>query len=258
MVKEDAPRLLEAALPSPRWKPEVLVLSGVTDPYQPIEKKLKITRRCLEILAGYRNPVFMITKNFLVTRDSDLLSNLARYNAAAVMLSITTLNPDLARTMEPRTASPRQRLEAIAQLTAAGIPVGVNIAPVIPGLNDEEIPAIIAAAQKVGASFAGYTPLRLPYGVKAIFIEWLERCFPSKKKKILDRIRSLRGGKLNDSRWGSRMRGGGLWAEQFEHLFKLGCRRAGFKNQKPALSTAHFKNTGYKQLTLFDLDSQDQ
>ena len=167
MVKEDAPELLRAELLSPKWQPQVIFMSGVTDCYQPVERKLKLTRRCLEVLAEFRNPVFIITKNRLVTRDIDLLSELARHQAAAVWLSITTLDPELRKVMEPRTSPPAARLAAIRELAQAGIPVGVNVAPVIPGLTDHEMPAILQAAAEAGATAAGYTVVRLPYARRA-------------------------------------------------------------------------------------------
>ena len=251
MVKEDAPRLLNEALASPKWKPEVLAMSGITDAYQPIERKLKLTRRCLEVLLSYRNPVCIVTKNHLVTRDLDILKELTGYDAAAVTLSITTLDKKLARKMEPRTSAPQSRLDAVAKLAAAKVPVSVNIAPVIPGLNDEEIPAILNAAAHAGATNAAYIPLRLPFAVKDLFVDWLERSYPTKKKKILDRIRNMRGGKLNDPNFGSRMRGEGIWSEQINNLFHLGCKRAGIQNHGTALSTEHFRRPGGRQLQLF-------
>src|ERR1700731_2086895 len=164
MVKPDAPRLLEAELSSPKWKPQFLMMSGVTDCYQPIERKLKITRGCLEVLTKFRNPVGILTKNRLVTRDIDLLSELARDRCAVVNLSVTTLDPKLQQILEPRTSAPAARLDAVAQLRAAGIPVGVMVAPVIPGINDHEIPSIVAACAKAGAQFTGHVLLRLAWG----------------------------------------------------------------------------------------------
>src|ERR671910_1579693 len=194
LVKEDAPDLLRRQLSSPRWKPQVLSISGVTDCYQPIEKKLRITRRCLEVLTEFRNPVAIVTKNHLVTRDIDLLSELARHDAAAVAVSLTTLDDDLRRIMEPRTSRPARRLAAVERLAASGIPVGVMTAPVIPGLNDHELPALLSAAAEAGASFAAYVPVRLPYAVTPIFEDWLERHYPERKEKVLGRIRSMRDG----------------------------------------------------------------
>ncbi len=250
MVKEDAPELLAAELASPRWRPQTLVMSGVTDPYQPVERRLRITRRCLEVLARFRNPVGIITKNQLVTRDIDLLGELAAHEAAAVNISITSLDPKLQRILEPRTSAPRARLEAIRQLRAAGVPVGVMTAPIIPGLTDHEVPAILAAAAEAGAQFAGYTVVRLPYAVAPLFERWLEEHFPDRKEKVLGRIRHLRGGeKLNDPRFKSRMRGEGIFAEQIRDLFTAGCKRAGI-GERPGLSTAAFRRPN-DQLTLF-------
>ena len=253
LVKEHAHELLRKELSSPRWEPEVLSMSGVTDPYQPAEKKLKITRRCLEVLAEFRNPVVMVTKNHLVTRDIDLLSELAGYEAAAVAVSLTTLDDDLRRVMEPRTSSPARRLAAIEKLAAAGIPVGVMTAPVIPGLNDHELPALLAAAAEAGATFAGYVPVRLPLAVRPLFEDWLERHFPDRREKVLNRIRSMRGGGLNDPRFGSRMKGEGLFARHIAQLFSISLRRAGMgEGRFPRLSTAAFCRDGGAQPGLFD------
>ncbi len=247
MVKEDAPELLEAELTSQRWQPQVIVMSGVTDPYQPIERTLKITRRCLEVLARFRNPVAIITKNRLVTRDIDTLRKLASFNAAAVNVSVTSLDVNVQRVLEPRTSSPAARLETVANLRAAGIPVGVMVAPIIPGLTDHEVPKIVEA----GAQFAGYTIVRLPWAIAPLFENWLEEHFPEKKEKVLGRIRALRGGgdRLNDSRWGSRIVGQGIFAEQVRSMFKISCRRAGI-GERPSLSTASFRRL-QEQFELF-------
>ncbi|HST61668.1 MAG TPA: PA0069 family radical SAM protein, partial [Longimicrobium sp.] len=207
LVKHEAPELLRKELASPRWTGQPIAMSGVTDPYQPVERRLEITRRCLEVLAEFRNPVAMVTKNHLVTRDIDLLGELAAHGAAIVNISITTLNEKLQRVMEPRASTPARRLDAVRKLTAAGIPVRVLAAPVVPGLTDHEMPAILAAAAEAGASAASYIPLRLPHGLKGLFEEWLETHFPDRKDKVLNRIREMRGGKLYDSEWGTRMRG---------------------------------------------------
>jgi DNA repair photolyase len=252
LVKEDAPILLRKELTPPRWTPQVIAMSGVTDPYQPLERRLKLTRGCLEVLAECRNPVAIITKNHLVTRDRDLLGNLARYEAAAAFVSITTLDGDLARVMELRASHPHRRLAAIETLARHGIPVGVMIAPVIPGLNNHEIPAIIAAAAQAGAGFAGHGYVRLPHGLGALFEQWLSQHMPTKKAKVLKRIREMHGGKLNDSRFGMRMRGQGIFAEQTTALFKLACRKANLAIRAPALSTAAFRRPAGDQLTLFD------
>jgi DNA repair photolyase len=249
MVKTNAPELLRAELESPRWQPQTLVMSGVTDPYQPIEKKLRITRGCLEALAKFRNPVAIITKNRLVTRDIDLLSDLAGCNAIAVNISVTSLDPKLQRVLEPRTSSPQARLDAVRQLRSAGIPTGVMVAPIIPGLTDHEVPRILDACAKAGAQFAGYTIIRLPWAVAPLFEHWLEEHFPDRKEKVLGRIRHLRANRLNNSKWHTRMTGEGIFAEQIASLFKVGCHRAGI-GERPKLSTAAFRQTK-EQLKLF-------
>jgi DNA repair photolyase len=250
MVKEDAPRLLREELSAPGWIPKVIGMSGVTDPYQPVERRLKLTRRCLEVLAEFRNPVTIVTKNNLVTRDLDLLAELAGCRAVAVFISITTLDPELRKIMEPRTSPPSARLATIGALAGAGIPTGVLVSPVIPGLTDHEMPAILAAAAAAGASFAGHAALRLPYAVAPLFEEWLTQHLPEKKDKVLSRIRSIRGGKLNDSRFGKRMRGEGIFAEQISQMFHVACRRAGGLDHEPELSTASFRRPGGAQLEL--------
>jgi DNA repair photolyase len=252
LVKQDAPELLKKELSSPRWNPQVLSMSGVTDPYQPVERGLRITRRCLEVLAEFRNPVVIVTKNYLVTRDMDLLSELASHEAAAVAFSLTTLDDDLRRIMEPRTSRPARRLAAVEKLAAGGIPVGVMTAPVIPGLNDHELPNLLSAAAEAGATFAAYVPVRLPYAVAPLFEDWLARHFPERKDKVLNRIRSMRGGELNDASFGSRMRGEGLFAQHIAQLFSISCRRAGMGEARfPKLSTAAFRGGGGAQPDLF-------
>ena len=215
VVKMNAAELLRAELESQRWKPQTLVMSGVTDPYQPIERKLRITRGCLEVLAQFRNPVAVITKNRLVTRDVDLLGKLASYKAVAVNISVTSLDPNLQRVLEPRTSPPTARLETIEQLRATGIPVGVMVAPIIPGLTDHEVPKILEACAGAGAQFAGYTIVRLPWAVAPLFEHWLDEHFPDRKEKVLGRIQHLRGNdRLNNSQWHTRMTGEGVFAEQ--------------------------------------------
>ncbi len=240
-VKEDAPELLRQHLSSPKWEPKALAMSGVTDPYQPVERRLGITRRCLEVLEEFRNPVVIITKNHLVTRDIDLLQRLALHDAAMVNLSITTLRRSLQRVMEPRTSIPEKRLEAIRKLSGAGIPVGVLVAPVIPGLTDHEMPKILERAAEAGAVRAGWVMLRLPHAVKDVFEDWLGRHFPDRKAKVLNRLMSLRGGRLNDPRFGSRMRGEGPFAEQVRQVFEVSCRKAGLNRVSLELSTAAFR-----------------
>lgn len=250
LVKERAAELLRRELTSPKWQPQVLALSGVTDPYQPVERRLKITRGCLEVLAELKNPVQIVTKNHLVTRDADLLAELARHRAAAVSISITTLDADLVRRLEPRASHPERRLQAIERLAAAGVPVGVLVAPIIPALNDHEIPAILDAAAASGATFAGWVVLRLPHGVVDLFSEWLEQHFPQRKAKVLSRVAELRGGRLNDARFGVRMEGRGVFAEQIRSLVHLGRRQAGLASRPPELSTASFRRP-QEQLSLF-------
>ncbi len=251
LVKENAPALLERELASPRWRPQVLALSGVTDPYQPVERRLEITRGCLEVLARFRNPVVVITKNHLVARDADLLAELAARDAAAVFVSITTLDPGLARKMEPRASRPVRRLAAIEALSRAGVPVGVLAGPVLPGLTESELPKILSAAAGAGAGFARYTVLRLPHAVKELFSEWLERHYPDRKQKVLNRVRGMRGGKLNDPEFGSRMRGRGVFADQISALFHTASRRAGIPGGGPELSAGNFRRPPGPQLELF-------
>jgi len=249
MVKTSAPELLRAELESPRWQPQTLVLSGVTDPYQPVERKLCITRGCLEVLARFRNPVAIITKNRLVTRDVDLLRDLAAHNGVAVNISVTSLDSNLQRVLEPRTSSPQARLDAISQLRNAGIPTGVMVAPIIPGLTDHEVPKIMDACAKAGAQFAGYTIVRLPWAVAPLFEHWLEEHFPERKEKVLGRIRHLRGNRLNNSSWHTRMTGEGIFAEQIASMFAISCRRNRM-SARPKLSCADFQRPT-TQLRLF-------
>src|SRR5260221_4649179 len=225
-------------------------MSGVTDCYQPVERRLELTRRCLGVLAEFRNPVCIITKNFLVTRDLDILRELAAHRAVMVHLSINSLDPELARKLEPRAATPRQRLAAVEALSSAGVPVGVLVAPVIPTLNEPEIPAVLAAAKAAGASWAYTEILRLPLTVAPVFQEWLERNFPQKKEKILGRIRAIRGGKLNDPRFGSRMGRGGIFADQISQIFHVTCRKLDLPEDGPKLSTAAFRRPAGAQLAL--------
>ena len=250
LIKTDAPEILRRELSSPRWRPQPLAMSGVTDCYQPVERKLQITRRCLQVLATFRNPVSIVTKNHLVTRDLDMLRELAEVEAACVKFSITTLDAGLARRLEPRASLPPHRLEAIERLSSEGIPVGVLVAPVIPGLNEHEIPAILRAARQAGARSADYGLLRLPYGVKDIFAAWLAEHLPEARQRILGRIRDFRGGALNDSRFGTRMRGEGAQAENICRLFEISAAREGFDEGPVPLSTAAFRNPEAQQLEL--------
>ncbi len=251
MVKEDAPELLRKELSSRAWKPQLVALSGNTDCYQPVEKKKQLTRRCLEVFLEFRNPVMIITKNHLVTRDVDILAELARYDCVGVTVSVTTLDHKLSSLLEPRASRPARRLAAIKMLAEAGVPVGYLQAPMIPGLTDSEAPAIGAAAAKAGATFSGYVALRLPFAVKSLFEDWLEQNYPEKKSKILGRVREIRGGKLNDPNFKSRMRGEGIYAEQMAKLFQLARKKSGIAERWPKLSTEHFRRAGIDQLGLF-------
>lgn len=252
LVKREAPALLRTELSAPKWRPQTLNLSGVTDCYQPAERTFRITRACLEVLAEFRNPVAIITKNRLVTRDVDVLQQLAQHHAAAVTISITTLRQDLAAHLEPRASAPRARLAAIRTLADAGIPVGVNIAPIIPGLNDHEIPTIMRAAAEHGATHAGYTLVRLPHAVKDLFSDWLDRHAPAAKHKVLTAIAACRQGELNDSRFGDRMRGEGPIAQLIADQFRLQRTRHGLDRGWPTLNTAAFRSPHGKQLSIFD------
>jgi DNA repair photolyase len=251
MVKEDAPALLREELSSRSWKPQLVALSGNTDCYQPVEKKKQLTRRCLEVLLAFRNPVVIVTKNFLVTRDIDILSELARYDCIGVTISLTTLDHKLSSSLEPRASRPARRLAAIRMLADAGVPVGYLQAPMIPGLTDSEAPAIGVAAAKAGATFCGYVALRLPFAVKDLFEQWLNQHYPNKKNKVLNRVREIRGGKLNDPNFKTRMRGEGIYAEQMKELFQLARKKSGITERWPKLTTEHFRRPGKDQLNLF-------
>lgn len=252
-VKHEAPALLRRELMKPGWEPRTIAISGVTDAYQPAERALRITRACLEVLAEFRNPTAIITKNRLVARDADVLSELARHRAAAVFVSVTSLDPALARSLEPRASTPAARLDAIAALSRAGVPVGVAVAPVIPGLTDHEIPAILKAAAEAGARFAFYNIVRLPLGVADLFADWLDRHAPLKKQKILSRLADMRDGRFNDARFGHRMGGKGAHADLIRIFFRTAARRTKLDGPMPTLSTEAFRRPGQgRQLSLFD------
>lgn len=250
-AKPEAAQLLAEKLSSPGWEPKIIFMSGVTDSYQPLERKLKITRQCLQVLVEFCNPVSFITKNHLVTRDIDLLSQLAERNAVSVNMSVTTLDRSLARNMEPRASTPPLRLRAIEMLSKAGVHVNVLIGPVVPGLTEHEIPAILKSAADAGAKSAGYTMLRLPYGVKDLFQTWVHEHYPERAEKILNRIRAIRDGKLNDGEFGTRMRGEGFYADQVWQLFNMYRQKYGL-TKRAMLSTAHFNGRARDpQLQLF-------
>ena len=241
MIKPDAAELLRRTFVSPRWQPQTVALSGNTDCYQPVEQRLQLTRRCLEVFSEFVNPVSITTKSAQVTRDIDLLRDLAQDGAAHVVLSITSLDGALARRMEPRAAQPERRLEAVHSLSAAGIPTGVLIAPVIPGLNDEEIPRILKAAAAAGARSAAWTLVRLPEPVDQLFTDWLGEHFPERRERVLGRIRACRDGRLNDTSFGRRLRGEGAYAEHIGALFEAAARRHGLDQSLPPLNTAAFR-----------------
>lgn len=240
LVKHDAPELLRKTFFAARWQPELISLSGNTDCYQPVERQLRLTRQCLEVFLEFRNPVGIVTKSALITRDADLLGELAKHGLVHVFLSVTSLNPELARRLEPRAARPDRRLDAIRTLAGAGVPVGVMAAPVIPGLNDEELPRILTAAAEAGASTASWVMLRLPKPVDTLFEVWLETNFPERKQRVMHRIRECREGNTNDARFGSRMRGQGVYAAHVAQLFQAAARKSGLDHPLPATRTDLF------------------
>lgn len=240
-VKEDAPALFRDFLNRETWRPEPIILSGVTDCYQPAERRFRVTRGCLEVAVEARQPLSLITKNALILRDLDLLRDLAAENLVHVTLSITTLDAALARVLEPRTSTPAARLQALTELAEAGVPVCVFVAPVIPGLTDSEMPAILAAAKAAGAHAARYTLLRLPFAVAPVFHEWLGRERPQLLDKVEGRIRAMRGGQLNDPRFGARMRGTGELATQIHELFRLFARKHHLDGHLPAHDCTRFR-----------------
>lgn len=241
MVKKDAPLLLQEAFMKKSWTPQSIFFSGNTDCYQPVERKLRITRSCLEVFLKFRNPLGMITKNALIQRDFDIISQLSELNLIRVIISITTLKKDLQRVMEPRTSTPERRLQTIEFLSKNNIPVGVNVAPIIPGLTDEEIPVILKAASERGAKFAGRVMLRLPYAIKDLFSDWVMREFPDRANKILNRIRELHNGKLYDSSFGTRLTGSGNWADAIQKIFLVNCNKYNLNKERKPMTTTLFR-----------------
>ncbi|HEY8963046.1 MAG TPA: PA0069 family radical SAM protein [Alphaproteobacteria bacterium] len=251
-AKPEAPALLAKEFSAKSYVPRTIMFSGNTDCYQPLERHMKITRRCMDVCADFRNPVVIVTKNQLVTRDIDIFKRMAEYHCIGIKLSITSLDGSLARVMEPRASQPKLRLRAVEALASAGIPVGIMIGPVLPGLTDHEIPAILEAAANAGAQDAHYTMLRLPYGVKDLFQTWLDDHFPDKKDKILHRLREIRGGKLNNAEFGERMRGQGFFAEQVAQMFAMHIKKFGLNKKRMALTTDYFNRDAYNaQMSLF-------
>jgi DNA repair photolyase len=249
IVKQNAPDLLEKFLLHPEWNAAPIMVSGNTDCYQPLERKLEITRKLLMIFSKYRHPVGMISKNSLVTRDLDILSDLAKDNLAHVHISITTLNEDLRRVMEPRTASARKRLLTVEALAKAGIPVGIMNAPIIPGLNHHEIPRILKAASDHGAMGAGMTIVRLNGAIGKIFEDWLRKNFPDRFEKVWNQICAVHGGHVNDSIFGRRMTGEGNYAEAVQQLFRSSKKKYFEGRSLPPLDLTKFRKGG--NLNLF-------
>ncbi|KAB2880800.1 PA0069 family radical SAM protein [bacterium] len=252
LVKHDAAKLLEKTFLDPKWNPEPICLSGNTDCYQPAERNFKLTRDLLNVFLKFRNPLRIITKNFLITRDIDILKALAELHLAHVVISITTLDKELSRRMEPRTSIPSQRLEAIALLAGHNIPVGVLAAPIIPGLNDHELPEMLRHASDAGATTAGYTVIRLSHALKELFKDWIEREYPDKYEKIIHSIQDVRNGKLNNTEWGKRMQGEGEMAEYIAAMFKTFSKKYGLNNRPSESKPALFLRGNSDQINLFD------
>jgi DNA repair photolyase len=252
-VKPDAPDLLERELSAPGYEPRVIAIGTNTDPYQPIERRYEVMRRILEVLERAGHPVGIVTKSALVQRDIDILSRMAKRNLVKVALSVTTLDARIARTMEPRAATPLRRLETLRRLSDAGVPTSVMVAPVIPALNDAEIERILDAASVAGVKEAGYVLLRLPLEVRDLFREWLMANFPDRYRHVFALIREMRGGKDYDSTWGRRMKGSGPHAWMIGRRFEIACERLGLNQSKVKLTTQHFTppRPQAQQLTLF-------
>ena len=253
VAKFDAARLLRKELVRPKWAAEPIVLSGVTDPYQPLENRLLITRKLIEICAEARQPISIVTKSRLILRDLDLLTELARHNAVRVAVSVTTLDPDLAARMEPRASAPRDRLWTVQRLASAGIAVSVMAAPVIPAITDRELPRILKAAADAGARAANYILLHLPHANKQLFADWLRRHYPQRGEHVMTLLRQAGGGELYDARFGVRQRGRGPYADQLHQMFETYRRRLGLDEDLPAMSADHFRRPdASEQLPLFD------
>ncbi len=252
LFKENAPQLLEKHLQKPTWNPATIVLSGNTDCYQPLERQKRITRGMLEVFLKYRNPVGIITKNALITRDLDILGELSDMTLTTVLFSITSLKEEVRRKLEPRTATAKQKLKAVEKLSKRGIPVRIMIGPIIPGLNDHEIPNIMEAASNAGALTAGYTMIRLNGQIGDVFENWVEQAFPDRADKIINQIKGAHGGKLNESRFGNRMRGEGKMVQSINRMFELSkAKYFGHKPKPPKLRTDLFVKTDRGQMGLF-------
>ena len=252
-VKPDAPALLEKELSAPGYVPRTMAIGTNTDPYQPIERKYQVMRGILEVLERAGHPVGIVTKSALILRDLDILARMAERNLAKVAISVTTLDAKLARTMEPRAATPSRRLEALRQLSAAGVPTSVMVAPVIPAINDADIERILDAASIAGVKGAGYVMLRLPLEVRDLFVEWLRANYPDREKHVMTLVREMRGGKDYDSTYGQRMTGAGPYAWMIGRRFENACAKLGLNQHKRPLSTEHFRSPHPRaeQLSLF-------
>ncbi|MFI5264005.1 MAG: PA0069 family radical SAM protein, partial [Candidatus Kapaibacterium sp.] len=244
MVKHDAPKLLRQAFEDPKWEPQCIMMSGNTDCYQPAERKYKITRQLLEVFLEYKNPVSILTKNALILRDLDLLKELASQNLVSTLLSVTSLDPLLRQKLEPRTSTSRMKLKAMEELSKAGIPTGVMVGPIIPGLNDNEVPTILRQASEAGATRVAHTILRLPQAILPIFTDWLEKNYPEKSKRVLTRIMMIRGGKMNDPNWGTRMSGTGAYADYMHQLVHALSEKYNMNQPRMPLSTHLFQRPG--------------
>ncbi|MBL8839559.1 MAG: PA0069 family radical SAM protein [Alphaproteobacteria bacterium] len=240
-AKPDAARLLEAELRAPGYRVQAIAMGTNTDPYQPVERGAQITRSILEVLAAFNHPFTIVTKSALVVRDLDIIAPMAARRLCKIFVSVTTLDRELARTLEPRASTPAKRIAAIKALAAAGVHTGVMAAPMIPALNDAELEAILDAAQEAGAVSAGFTMLRLPYEIKDLFTEWLEAHAPLKAKHVLSLIREVRGGKLNSAAFGERMRGTGPYAELIAKRFRIACARLGLNKNDWSVDIAQFR-----------------
>lgn len=246
-VKQDAANLFRDFLIQPSWMPEPIAMSGVTDCYQPCERQFKITRQCLEVACEARQPITIVTKNALILRDLDLLQELHEHGCIKVAISITSLDQALTRVMEPRSSAPQARLNALSKLHAAGIPTHVMTAPMIPGLNDHEMPAILKAAHETGCRSAAFVLLRLPYSVKPVFLEWIHRTHPSQSQKVENYLRSTREGQLYQAEFGKRMKGTGAIADQIQQTFTVWTKKLGFNQQSEALKTWNFRKPQSRQ-----------
>jgi DNA repair photolyase len=240
-VKPDAPALLERELSAPNYTPRTIAIGTNTDPYQPIERRYEIMRQILEVLDHAGHPVGIVTKSTLVLRDLDILARMAKRNLVKVAISVTTLDPKLARVMEPRAPTPSRRLEALRQLSAAGVPTAVMVAPIVPAINDAEIERILDAAAALGVFGAGYVMLRLPLEVRDLFREWLIANYPDRYRHVFKLVREMRGGKDYDSTWGRRMKGSGPYAWMIGRRFEVACEKLGLNEEKAKLTTEHFR-----------------